>query len=676
MLRARWIIFGIPLSLILLTVWSANQTKDHRAYGADIVIASGESVEPTLNPYLPSCEADRQMMALVHASLVRVADDGTLQGDLAEKWQWLQSARYWFASATYAQQAADKLKGLDQGQWKQWHLTKVDVIGTELRLGFAHPGGTVSMSLQQAVAEFGPLPVETLRVELREPARRHHEAFLRTSISRDLIKQAWYEGNNIYELKVSGETLKLMEELDRYYDRHPVLKSPIRQKSKESFLSGSALEFTLRHHAMFHDGSPVTSRDAASSARLVLSQPWAVPGRELLEMARAWDTRDPGKLKIEVAQAYGPMLTAFVGLPILPHAWIEKHQAGVTTSPRVFRNALPPGAGIYQMEKRNAHEFLLRRNNADLLTEKTPLVHWLVGDTPAVSRIGFANKSVDMLWPDAPSIPQLAADPAVKMLPAPLHNRLLVLWNCRRSPLDDSVVRRTLGMAVDRSAMVQEFIHGQGGIHEGLFQPGLWSARKPPVRPGDPLKALETFGELGWKKDGERRLMKNGERFHLELLTVEDNTERLRVAERLKEEWGRLGIEVQVVVLPRAELFGQRLRQRDFDAVLLGMDFEMNWDQRIFWHSSEADKGLNYAGIADEELDRMLDDLQAEFDASRVPQLASAMEQRLLSLHPFLPLFSGGTPLAVHRNLLGGTAQNEEEPFNLLKTVEAMKRNP
>lgn len=675
MLWARWVIFGIPLSLILLTVWSANQTRGFRAHGADIVIASAEAAEPSLNPFLPSCEADRQMMALVHASLLRIADDGTLQGSLAEKWQWLQSARYWFADASYAEQAATKLKSLDQEQWKQWHLTTVEVKNNELKLGFSNPGGTVSMSLQQVIAEFGPLPVETLRIEMKEPARTQLETFLKTAATRDLIKQVWFEGSSACEMKVSGETLKLVEELDRYYDQHPVLKSPIRQKSREAFLPGSALEFTLRRDAIFHDGSPVTSKDVASSARLVLSQPWPIPGRELLELVRAWDTRESGKLRVEVSQAYGPLLTAFVGLPVLPQSWIEKHQAEVIASPRVFRNALPPGAGVYQIEKRNAHEFLLRRNNANLLNEKTPLVHWLVGDTPAVSRIGFANKSVDMLWPDALSIPQLAVDPEVKMLPAPLHNRLLVLWNCRRSPLDDPAIRRTLGLAVDRSAMVQEFIHGQGGIHEGLFQPGLWSARKPSVNVGDPLKALETLGESGWKKDRDRRLMKEGKRFRIELLTVEDNAERLKVAERLKEEWGRLGIEVVIVVLPRAELFGQRLRQHDFDAVLLGMDFEMNWDQRVFWHSAEAQKGLNYAGIADEELDRMLEALQAEFDASRVPPLASAMEQRLMSLHPFLPLFSGGTPLAVHRHLLDA-GQAQEEPFNLLKTVEAMKRTP
>ncbi|MEY4484262.1 MAG: hypothetical protein RL693_1714, partial [Verrucomicrobiota bacterium] len=81
------------------------------------------------------------MMALVHASLLRVADDGSLEGSLAEKWQWVQSVRYWFADEAYAQQAAEKLKGLDQAQWKQWHLTTVEVNGTELKLGFSNPGG-------------------------------------------------------------------------------------------------------------------------------------------------------------------------------------------------------------------------------------------------------------------------------------------------------------------------------------------------------------------------------------------------------------------------------------------------------------------------------------------------------------------------------------------------------
>ena len=159
----------------------------------------------------------------------------------------------------------------------------------------------------------------------------------------------------------------------------------------------------------------------------------------------------------------------------------------------------------------------------------------------------------------------------------------------------------------------------------------------------DPAKELR---ELGWQQQ-KGVLSRDGRPLRFELLTVAGNPERERIAERLKQDWAALGIDVAVTSVPQAELVNVRLPEHRFDAALLGLDFEGTWDLSPFWHSSQARSGLNFSGLADPELDRLLDALRLVYDPERVAPLAHEAEDRVLSLHPYLPLLSGARPMAL-----------------------------
>jgi ABC-type transport system substrate-binding protein len=109
-----------------------------------------------------------------------------------------------------------------------------------------------------------------------------------------------------------------------------------------------------------------------------------------------------------------------------------------------------------------------------------------------------------------------------------------------------------------------------------------------------------------------------------------------------------MGARVEVRALPWPELVGERLQRRDFQAVILGLDFESSWDQLPFWHSSQAAVGgLNFSGLSDPETDLLLQSLALEFDPEAVPDRAHRLESRLAALQPFLPLFTDEGLMAI-----------------------------
>jgi ABC-type transport system substrate-binding protein len=648
MLWSRWIIFGIPLTLAALTVWSAHQAAANRtARGDEIVIASGEGIAPTLNPFLPSCEVDRRVAALVHEPLLRIGADGRIAPALAEKWSWSQTSSVWFAGRTFAEDAGRNLARLDAAAREALGLETVELAGTEIRLRFARPGAQAPARLMGALAAFGPLPVEFVRVDLGEAARGYHDFFMKNSVEREQVKRVWFDGPNAYELAICGETVKFIQELNLFYENRPALRPRVRSLGSAPMLHRPVLELTLRSGARFADGGEVTVDDVGASLGFVLEQPWPVAGREALRLIAGWEKKDARTLRVPFKEIDGPSITAFVGLPVLPASWLARHaEAFARGDARAFLEQPPPGTGTARVESAGPGSIVVHAGRR---------VKFLLDQPPKTLRMGFAMRSVDGFWPQWREAAVLSTQRDVVLRSTPPRSRLLVLWNCRKPPLDDARVRAALGLATDRESLIRDLLFGQGSIHEGIFRPGLWFSQAVAPPPFDADRARQMLRELGWSIEGDK-LLKDGKPFRFELLTVAGNAERAEIAEKLRKNWATLGIEVTVTPVAQGELVHPRLTEHRFDAALLGLDFETSWDQAPFWHSSQARGGLNFSGLTDPTLDGLLEALRVEYDPDKVPALAHDAENRIVSFHPFLPLFSGGSPVALRREVLSSSA--------------------
>lgn len=650
----RWIIYALPLALVLLTVWSAVQARASRALKgtAEIVVASSDSSQPSLNPYLPAGEAGRGMNALLHEPLLAIDSQGRITTGLVQSWSWSQTVSFWFAQEKFAQQAAESLRKMDPAQSSRWHLGLVDSVGNELRLIFSEPDPRAGARVTEAIAGFGPLPVETVRVDLHEPAEPHHAFFMQNAVERDQIKDVWFDGPNSYEVKVSGEALRLFEELSIYYQNRPALAARVRLVGKQPFLAHPMLELQLREGAVFHDGTPITSNDVARTLRLIAEQPWPVPGRDAFRRIHSMETSNPAALRLGFREMYGPLPVALVDLPVLPAEWIQRHARDFEEG-RPFETDPPPGTGSYKLEEKKEDHLLLTRLQAKQ-DDRRSRVQFVFGRSPGNIRTGFAMNAVDVFWPASAGITSISQNPRLSTQVIPPRNRLLILWNCRRAPLDQLEVRQALGDMIDREVLLRELLRGEGTINEGVYRPDLWFFTPRPVAPADPLRARQALAELGWSLDQQDRLVKGADRFRIELMTVAGNGERMALARRMAQAWGAHGIETVITAVSWEEMLRHRLPEHRFDAVLLGLDYETTWDQSPFWHSSQAGHGLNYSGIADAPLDGMLDALRLETDLERIPALAKRAEDRLLSLHAFLPLFSGNNVMAFRRSMASG----------------------
>lgn len=669
MILARVFIFGVPLAAAGLTWWSAQQARASRTTREGEIVAMLPGAPPALNPFVPATEVDRQIVDLIHEPLIRIGTDGRLKPALAQRWNWSQTITCWFLTAEQAQTAAAHLKGISADKWIAWGLDSAAADRAALVLRFSKMGGAGLDAVMHEIEALKPLTAEIIRIDLNEQARPYHEHFMANAVEAGQMKRAWFDGAHSLEIVVAGDVPKFLKEITNYYNAKTSLQPRIASEARITALREPVLEVSLQEGRRWPDGSPVTNEDVRATHAYVMSQPWPVLNRDALREVQEIECIGSSKLRVFYRRESGAALCGWINLPVLPAKWLKAHPAD--PGGHVFTESSPPGAGLFTITHRDLASLALAPADASRADLHASRITFASGASPFQTKLGFATGAADMFWPETNEIATLLKGKGLGIRAMPPRSRLLVLWNTRAPVLSDTRMREALSLATDRQTLIDGLLHGRGRIQEGIFQPGLWFAQ--PFQPPrfDLDAAVRQIEKAGWVRDVEGIAKRPGQQFSFELLTTAGNPQRQKLAETLAAQWRKLGAQVKVTALPWDELIDRRLARRQFDAAIIGLDFETTWDQFPFWHSSQASAGgLNFSGVADRQIDLLLEGLHEEFDPARVTEKTKELENKILALHPILPLFTDMTQVAVRLSALPPGAKTDDlSPWTLRDLV-------
>ncbi len=157
------------------------------------------------------------------------------------------------------------------------------------------------------------------------------------------------------------------------------------------------------------------------------------------------------------------------------------------------------------------------------------------------------------------------------------------------------------------------------------------------------------------------RINSKGEKMELNLITSAKPEIYSQVALIIKEQWGKIGVEVDVEVLENGD-FQQRVFDRDYDLLIFGQNLGYNLDAYPYWHSSQAKKGgLNLSQFKNFVVDSLLEKARLESGDQRKKTLGDIQE--IISQEvPAIFLYSPTYYTAVSKNI-------EHPPFENLATT-------
>ncbi len=647
MARSRAVLHLLSLTALCVGGWSAwRATQTNLTVQAERVMLMPGAL-PALNPFLPVNEAERQILDLIHEPLIRIDRDGKLGAALAEGWSWHQNLSCWFDSAEQAKEAAQTITAQPLEIRASWDLESAIPVGNLLTFRFTHPGGHVADEVMAVLAAKPPQKLTFLRIACTPAMRPAIQAYADYPEHRAHVKRVWFDDDGSCEIVTSLTGLQAQQQLiDWILPRHTPVPE-ITPVSEVAALLEPVLDFRLKPGLRWDDGSLITAADVRATLLYVLPRPWPLPGRDLFRHVQSITQTATGVVRVVYRKRYSPTLAAWTALPILPAAWLKRHEAD-------FGADFPPGAGEWRLTGLEPTRLWLSKRHS----EAKQTLQVIAATSPLQTRVGLSTHIIDIWWPDREAQGTMTSDASWRKLPTPPHNQLMLVWQTESPIVKDIEVRQALSLALNREALSHEMPGGRARLHDSFFPPGRWFSAEPTPLIHDPNAADQLFAKAGWLRDVSGNLKKAGQPMHLRILVPEGNDERLRLANALALSWKKAGLHLQVDAVPTHRYRGE-LQAGRFDLVFLGSELSPGWDVLPLWHSSQAGQGMNVSRIADPQLDLLLDALVSEFDSSHVLRRASAVEVRLAELRPALPLFTDVADMAVQSDRFPGLRPNE-----------------
>jgi len=189
-----------------------------------------------------------------------------------------------------------------------------------------------------------------------------------------------------------------------------------------------------------------------------------------------------------------------------------------------------------------------------------------------------------------------------------------VFFNRNKSvALANKEVRLALNLATDKQSITEGALLGKAVIMDSPFFADTEEYNNDIDKNSFDLeKANKVLEEALWKKGDDGIMVKDGNRLEFKLLTV-DSPDLVKTAEMLREQWQKIGADVEIESLAFFDIQQNYIKPREYDALLVGQDSSFNVDPYSFWHSSQKkDPGLNLALFDDSEADKLIEEARAE----------------------------------------------------------------
>ena len=469
----------------------------------------------------------------------------------------------------------------------------------------------------------------------------------------------------------------------------------------------SSATFRMNPKAKWQDGTPVTAEDVVwSFNQLMKLNP--SQAQYYHDVTKA-EVSAPGQVTFTFDVKNNRELPNILGqLTVLPQHWWEGKDAnGKQRDISASSLELPMGSGPYKIESFNAGSTLVYARDPNYWGQNEPTgigennfdeIRYVYFRDLDVAFEGFKGDQFDWWsenrakrWATAYDIPPVQQGRIVKELyPQPMAGSGVMVGfvpNLRLPKFSDERVREALNYAFDFEQLNKTIFYGQyervssyfyglslasSGLPTGAELDTLNSVKDkipasvfttPYANPvgGDSTKlranlrkALDLFGQAGYKLDGDKLVDAKGQQFGFEILLDGPTIEPVAVA--FQQNLKTIGINATLREVDSAQ-YVNRLRNRDFDMTYQawGESMSPGNEQRDFWGSAAAkdNQTSNYAGIADPGVDALIDKLVFAKDRDTLIAATKALDRVLLANHYVVPSYTLRNDRVAHWDRFG-----------------------
>lgn len=386
--------------------------------------------------------------------------------------------------------------------------------------------------------------------------------------------------------------------------------------AKSYEISSDGLNYTiyLRDNAKWHNGETVTADDVIFTIGAAQNSDYNSPQRinwQGVEVERVDDLTLIFKLKNKYAQFLNNLT-----IGILPqHIWENIKPINFALSEF---NLKPVGSGPYQFAKlkKNAlgkvTSYELKSNRSFYLGRPfIDAIEIFFYDSEDLMIDAYNKNEIQSLAFISPqNLNKIKFKQRLNIREVKLPRYFGVFFNDEENDiLAEKNVRLALNHATDKNALIEKIIGAKGTpVYSPLINGVIESLSQMTKYAYDENLAREILTNSNWGSPDENGVLtKNNEKLSI-AITTSSWPELNEVAKLIKEQWEKIGAEVNVEILPTPQL-QQVIKDRSYEALLFGEILNLDPDPFSLWHSSQKrDPGLNLALYDNSTADSLLEE--------------------------------------------------------------------
>jgi peptide/nickel transport system substrate-binding protein len=426
-------------------------------------------------------------------------------------------------------------------------------------------------------------------------------------------------------VRIDGLIYNSLLRADENSHLRPELAENWRMTDEKTYL------FDLRQGVTFQDGKPLTADDVKYTYESILDPKNQSPRRGLLKSLQAVDSLSRFRIRFRLFSPHAPFPEQLT-LGIVP-AGSDRDQRS--------HSLPPPGSGPFIVDSIEPGERVTLKANASYWEKRPRLAGLVMKVVPdaMVRVLEFKKGTIDFLQNDIEPdmLPWLKQNTAASVESNQGTTFQYIGINLNHPILNHRKVRQAIASAIDREVIIRRLLKDGATAASGLLSPLNWAYEGAVDQwPYDPEKAKRLLDEAGFPDpDGDGPLF----RFKLSFKTTNIDLPK-RIAEALKEQLQRVGIELEVRGFEWGTFFSD-VKKGNFHLYSLAWvgTFDPDIYYQIFHSASIPPNGDNRGHYSNAQVDRLLEKGRTVTDVTERKLIYAQVQRILADELPTIPLW-------------------------------------
>ena len=418
-------------------------------------------------------------------------------------------------------------------------------------------------------------------------------------------------------------------------------------------VSDTEMVFTIRDDVAFHDGEPLTPEDVVFTVERITDPEFGSPQLGQFNKITGAEVTGENEVTLTTDGAYPALLAQLVKLSIVP-----EHVASTMSSAEF--NEAPVGSGPYVFEEWDRGVAVTVSKNENYWGDEGPFETVVFRGVPDAS-----TRVADLQSGNADLVVTLNTDLAMqlessgrgKVLTVNTERVAYFPMNASKPPLDQVDLRRAIGHAIDRQAIVDGLLGGYPQVVDQMLSPAHFGWAEDIEGFGyDPEKARELIADV------------EGADTEMELATspVYDQ----RVVQAIQQMLTDVGLNVSIESTDMATWLQDQQSSQDQAPMLTFSRWScacQDPDGIMYplLHSSS-----NWSRVNDPEIDALLDEARSELDQEKRADLYAQVNRLALEGAHILPLYQAAIIYGAAEELEWQPTSNESLFLNRMSWSE------